>query len=223
MKGAGEWTVAVSEVQTQGRGRSGQTWESPKGGLWFSIVLRPRIPADRIPLLQFLFANALRIGIQEVYGVQSEVKWPNDLVVNWRKLAGILIETKTSGPILSYAIVGIGLNVNITAEGLPTGATSIFEIRKRRFSLEETLESVLTILARHYETLRYEKAVMADWWRVCAHRMKPVMINTGSGRVHGKCVGINPDGSIIIQTVDGNVTVPDGTLQRERVSSSSVL
>jgi BirA family transcriptional regulator, biotin operon repressor / biotin---[acetyl-CoA-carboxylase] ligase len=188
-------------------------WESPRGGLWFSIIIRPKIPVDRTPLLQFLFANALRTGIQEVYGVQSEVKWPNDVVVDWKKLAGILIETKISGQQLGYALVGIGLNVNLTDHELPVGATSIFEIRKRRFSLEETLGSILTMLEDHYQTLSYERAVVADWWRVCAHRMKPVMIDTGNGKVRGKCVGVNSDGSIIILTDHGDVTVLDGTLR----------
>ncbi len=95
-----------------------------------SLVVKPKIPVDRISLLQFLFANALRTGIEEVYGVQSEVKWPNDIVVDWKKLAGILIEAKISGPELVYAIVGIGLNVNLTAEQLPTrasGSTALIE------------------------------------------------------------------------------------------------
>ena len=203
----------ASEVQTQGRGRSGRSWESPKGGLWLSLVVKPKIPVDRISLLQFLFANALRTGIEEVYGVQSEVKWPNDIVVDWKKLAGILIEAKISGPELVYAIVGIGLNVNLTAEQLPTGATSIFLVKKKRFSLEKTLSSILTVLERHYENLRDESAVVGDWWKHCAHRMKPVIIETGNGKIHGKCVGLNPDGSIIIQTEQENVTVPDGTLR----------
>jgi len=152
----------VSEVQTQGRGRSGRSWKSPKGGLWFSLIIRPKVPIDRIPLLQFLFANALRKGIEEVYGVQSEVKWPNDLVVGGKKLAGVLIETKISGPELVYAIVGIGLNVNLTAEQLPTGATSIFLVKKKRFSLEKTLSSILTVLKRYYETFREESAVVGE-------------------------------------------------------------
>ncbi|SRR5712692_1487081 len=212
-KQAAEWTAVVSEVQTQGRGRSGRTWESPKGGLWFSLIIRPKIPIDRISLLQFWVANALRKGIEEVYGVQSEVKWPNDIVVDWKKLAGILIETKISGPELVYTIVGIGVNVNLTAEELPTGATSIFLVRKKRLSLEKTLSSILTVLERHYETLRDESAVVDDWWEHCAHRMKPVIVETRSDKIRGKCVGVNPDGSIIIQTEQGNVTVPDGTLR----------
>jgi len=212
-KGGAEWTVIVSEVQTRGRGRSGRNWNSPKGGLWFSLIIRPNIPLDRIPLLQFWVANALRKGIEEVYGVQSEVKWPNDLVVNWKKLAGILIETKTSGPELVYAIAGIGLNVNLTAEEMPTGATSIFLARKKRFSLEKTLSSILTVLEGHHKTLSDEKAVVADWWEHCAHREKLVIIETSNGRVRGKSVGVNLDGSIIVQTDQGSVAVPDGTLR----------
>jgi BirA family biotin operon repressor/biotin-[acetyl-CoA-carboxylase] ligase len=212
-KQAAEWTVVVSEVQTRGRGRSGRTWKSPKGGLWFSLIVRPRIPVDRISLLQFWVANALRKGIEEVYGVQSELKWPNDIVVNWEKLAGLLLETKISGPEMVYTIVGVGLNVNLTSEQLPMGATSIFLVKKKRFSLEMTLSSILSVLERHYETLRDESAVVGDWWKHCAHRMKPVIIETGNDEIRGKCVGVNPDGSIIIQTEQGNVSVPDGTLQ----------
>jgi len=203
----------TAEVQTQGRGRSGRSWKSPKGGLWFSLIIRPKIPIDRIPLLRFWVANALRKAIAEVYGVQSEVKWPNDLVVNWKKLAGILIETKISGPELIYAVVGVGLNVNLTAEELPAGATSIFLVREKRFSLEETLSSILTVLEGHSKTLSDEKAVVADWWEHCAHREKSVIIETGNSRVRGKCVGVTPDGNIIIQTSQGNLTIPDGTLR----------
>ena len=181
--------------------------------MWFSIIIKPRIRAYQVPLLQFLFANALRKGIEVAYQIQSEVKWPNDLVVDWKKLAGILIETKISGPELAYAIVGVGLNVNLSTEELPTGATSIFLASKKRFSLEKTLTSILTLLEGQYETLRDEEAVVGDWWNHCAHRMKPVTIETDNGMVHGECVGVNQDGSIIIQTETGNVTVADGTLR----------
>jgi BirA family transcriptional regulator, biotin operon repressor / biotin---[acetyl-CoA-carboxylase] ligase len=203
----------VADVQTQGRGRSGRSWKSPKGGLWFSLIIRPRIPVDRISLLQFLFANALRTGIREVYGVQSEVKWPNDLVVDRQKLAGILIETKIGGSGVIYAVVGIGLNVNLTAKELPTGATSIFLASKKRFSLEKTLDSILRVLREDYEALEDEKAVVSEWWTHCAHRWKPVTIDTDNGMVHGKCVGIRKDGSITIQTETGNLTVVHGTLR----------
>ena len=134
-------------------------------------------------------------------------------MVGWKKLAGVLIETKISGPELVYAVVGVGLNVNLTAERLPAGATSIFLVKKRRFSLEKTLSSILTVLERDYQALRDERAVVGDWWKHCAHRMKPVIIETGNGKIRGKCVGVTPDGSIIVQTDQGNLTIPDGTLR----------
>ena len=203
----------TAESQTQGRGRSGRTWESPKGGLWFSLIIRPTITVDRIPLLQFWVANTLRKAIEEIYGVRTDLKWPNDLVIDWHKLAGILVETKISGPKLDYAVVGVGLNVNLTLKELPTGASSILLVRKKRFSLENTLEPILIILAGQYEILRDEKAVVADWWGHCAHRLKQVTIDTGTERVRGKCIGVNVDGSIVIQTDHGDVTVPDGILR----------
>ena len=203
----------VSEVQTRGRGRSGRIWKSPKGGLWFSLIIRPKITIDQIPLLQFVFANSLRKGIERAYQIESEVKWPNDLVINWNKLAGILIETKSSGPELEYAIVGIGLNVNLSAEELPTGATSILLASKKRFSLEKTLRSILTVFEGQYEALGDGEAVLGDWWNHCAHRMKRVTIETDTGMARGKCVGVSLDGSIILQSEKGNVTVADGTLR----------
>lgn len=183
--------------------------------MWFSVIIRPRIPAEQVPLLQFLFANALRRAIERVFGVHLEVKWPNDLVVNWKKLAGILIETKISGSKVGYVIVGIGLNVNLTAKDLPIGATSIFMASKKHFSLEKTMSSVLTALEGHYNAIEDKKSVLSDWWNHCAHRMKPVIIETGNGLVRGKCVGVNLDGSIIVKTDKGNVVVTDGTLRSD--------
>lgn len=177
------------------------------------MIIRPRITVDRISLLQFLFANALRKGIDETCGVQSELKWPNDLVVDWKKLAGILIETKISGLDLAYAVVGVGLNVNLSIEELPSGATSIFLAGKKRFRLEKTLSSILTVLEGQYASLGDEEGVVGDWWNHCSHRMKPVRIETDDGMVRGKCVGVSQDGSIIIQTETGTVTVADGTLR----------
>jgi len=108
-----------------------------------------------------LFANALRKGIEETYQVESEAKWPNDIVVDWKKLAGILIETKISHPDLVYAIVGVGLNVNLTAENCQPKQPRFSWLAKKRFSLERTLGSILTILERHYGSLRDEGELWA--------------------------------------------------------------
>src|SRR5262249_7315039 len=110
--GAREWTVVVSEVQTHGRGRFGKKWQSHKGGLWFSIVLYPKIPPSRIGTLQFFTSNAIRKTLVEKTGLEVQTKWPNDLVLGSNKITGILIESKSKGNDVLFAVVGIGLNVN---------------------------------------------------------------------------------------------------------------
>src|SRR5713101_6500984 len=124
--GAPEWTVVVAEVQTRGRGRAGKKWESPKGGLWFTVILHPKITADKVSLLQFLASNATRRALKEKTKVKAWTKWPNDLVLDTGKLAGILVESKSKGDNPSFAVVGIGLNVNQGRDELPDGATSVY-------------------------------------------------------------------------------------------------
>src|SRR5207247_7553043 len=118
---APEWAVVVADVQTKGKGRGRNKWESPKGGLWFSILLRPDLPSPRLHLLQFLAAIATRKAIENQTGLSAMLKWPNDLVLGNAKLGGILIESKTLGEAISFAIVGIGLNINQGKGQLPPG------------------------------------------------------------------------------------------------------
>ncbi len=110
--GAPEWTVVVAEVQTSGRGRAGKRWESRKGGLWFSVILRPRLSVGSISLLQFLASNATMRALTGKPGLRVWTKWPNDLIVETGKLAGILVDSRSKGDSVSFAVVGIGLNVN---------------------------------------------------------------------------------------------------------------
>jgi BirA family biotin operon repressor/biotin-[acetyl-CoA-carboxylase] ligase len=160
-----------------------------------------------------LFANALREAVEKTSRARPEVKWPNDLVINSKKLAGILIEMKISGSKVDYAIVGVGLNVNLTAEELPAGATSILIDTRQEIKLENTLRSVLSAFVEHYENFRDAKSIMTDWWNSCAHRMKPVRIKTHNRLVKGKCIGVNSDGSVVVETDKGIITATDGTLR----------
>ena len=145
--------------------------------------------------------------------LQPEVKWPNDLVVHSKKLAGILIETKISGSKIGYAIVGVGLNVNLSTKELPVGATSILMDTCRKIDLEETLGSVLSAFAKHYKRLWDPRSILSEWWNHCFHRMKAVRINTGNRLIKGKCIGVNSDGTLNVETDNGIVPVTNGTLR----------
>ncbi len=212
-KGTEEWTVVVSDTQTEGRGRFGRVWKSPKGGLWFSLVVKPVISSDKIGLLQLLFANALRNGIQRATGVQSQIKWPNDLVIGKKKLAGILIETKVRSSRMDYAVVGVGVNVNLSSSKLPAGATSLAIVTGKKFNLQEVLDSLLKSFSEHFEDVENREAIIEDWWNHCAHREMVVAIKMNHGTIKGHCVGVNVDGSLSVKTARGVTLVPDGTLR----------
>ncbi len=212
--GAPDWTVVVSEVQTRGRGRKGRRWESHKGGLWFSVILRPKLPAGKVSLLQFLASNATRRAVVEETGVRAWLKWPNDLVLESGKLGGILVESKSVGNKVSSVILGIGLNVNQTKRHLPTAATSIYVSSGREHRLDDLLKSIVDNMRSQYQSLSDSANILDEWWLNCIHRSRLVQVETPRGIVKGTSIGINPEGSLRIETGKLMVeTVVEGKLR----------
>lgn len=118
--GAPEGTLVIAEQQTQGRGRMGRSWLSPAGkGVWMSLLLRPEIPLPLAPQLTLLAAVALSRGIVRVVSLPIGIKWPNDLLVNGKKISGILLESAAEDDRLKYVIIGLGISVNLDAEDYP--------------------------------------------------------------------------------------------------------
>ena len=150
---AADWTVVSAAVQTKGRGRFGKTWESVRGGLWFSVILRPQVPVDTIRHLQFLAGNSVCEGVEKNVDAAVLLKWPNDLILNAHKLGGILLESKVIGRNPSFVVLGIGVNVNQPKEELPGGATSIFASTGRMTNLGKLLASILEGLRENYGML----------------------------------------------------------------------
>jgi len=211
---APNWTVVVSDVQTRGRGRKGRRWESHKGGLWFSVILRPKLPAGKLSLLQFLGSNATRRAVAEQTGVQASTKWPNDLVLKSGKLAGILVESKSVDDKVSFVIVGIGLNVNQTERQLPAGATSILVSSGHEHRLDDILKSTVDNMKSQNQSLNDPAKILDEWWRNCIHRSRLVQVETPTGIVKGTSIGIDPEGSLLIETGKlGVETVVEGRLR----------
>jgi BirA family biotin operon repressor/biotin-[acetyl-CoA-carboxylase] ligase len=157
----------VADAQTKGRGRSGKKWESPKGGLWFSILLRPEIPPNRVPLLQFLAANATRQALENETDVHVQLKWPNDLVTNRGKLGGILIESKTMGERVSFVVTGIGLNVGQREAQLPAGAISLLLETGVQYGRRTLLKAIVNQTLSRYEDIDDPSSIMNEWWCNC--------------------------------------------------------
>ena len=210
--GAGEWTVVVSEVQTQGRGRSGKKWESREGGLWFSVILRPRISPGNVAVLQFFASNATRKAIMDETRLETETKWPNDVILNTRKIAGILVESKSQGNQLSFIIVGIGLNVNQSKSTLPVGATSIYATSRERPNVEQLMTRIVENMRSDYALLEAPDRILNQWWTNCIHKSKNVEIQTKSGIRNGISKGIDTDGSLLIEQNGRTEHIMEGTL-----------
>lgn len=162
--GAPEGLVVVARSQLSGRGRRGDAWYSPLGGLWFSLLLRPDLPAVENDLYAQYAAVALYEPLARHLNVQ--IKPPNDLYCCGRKFAGILVETEVRGSKSSFAVIGIGVNVNFDRRQLPDDvqhrATTMFTESGRVFALEKLLDELLDSLAEHYELLLRDPLEIRD-------------------------------------------------------------
>ena len=145
-QGAPEGTVVVAETQTGGRGRLGREWNSPPGvGLYVSLVLRPMLPPMELPQITLTTAVAVVRAVRRVTGVAPGIKWPNDLLLNGKKLGGILTEMETESDRIRHVVVGLGLNVNNPAfpPELAATATSLALATGRAFSRVQLLQAWL--------------------------------------------------------------------------------
>jgi BirA family transcriptional regulator, biotin operon repressor / biotin---[acetyl-CoA-carboxylase] ligase len=213
-KGSPEWTVVVADIQTKGKGRSGKRWESPKGGLWFSILLKPDISSARVPMLQFLAANATRQALEDETDVHVQLKWPNDLVVETGKLGGILIESKTLRERVSFAVVGIGLNVNQRKTQLPMGATSLLLSTGIRFNQRRLLRRIVDQIISSYDDIDEPSSIIEEWWHNCIHRPPKVQITVQDSTLTGITRGIDETGALTLETDDRRIRkVSEGTLR----------
>ena len=210
-----EGTVCIAESQTRGKGRLGRSWESAFGkGLWFSMILRPRLSPAEIAVITLLTAVTMTQAIYEVSGIQLQVKWPNDLVYDNRKLVGILAELNGEMDLINYLILGIGLNVNQNPADFPpelaSKAISLKMIVKQEIARVEVLKRFLEIFEDAYFRLAEGKSLSLIEYasRHSATLGKTVTISQGTGKVYrGEALGLEPDGSLKIKDENGKMIV----------------
>jgi BirA family transcriptional regulator, biotin operon repressor / biotin---[acetyl-CoA-carboxylase] ligase len=215
-EGAGEGLSIVADEQTAGRGRLQRAWSSPKGaGLYFSILLQPTIPQEQWPLITFMAALAVGDALSEGAGVNTDIKWPNDLLSGERKICGILAESVET-PTGRAVIVGIG--INLTAEAYPAEiaeiAISVAEASGRRPERETLLAALLRGLARWYSLLHevdgVERIVAAWSSRSSFASGKAVQVANGNEVWQGITRGVERDGALRLETTDGMKIVRAG-------------
>jgi len=151
-RGAAEGTVIVTDFQTKGRGRESRRWRSPKEkDLLFSIIVRPPLKVGQISILTHLTAQAVKGVLDKELGMLSALKKPNDVLVEGKKIAGILTESSGKGRQTEYVVIGVGLNVNTPRKSLLTSATSILMQTKKEVDRDKLLISFLDLFRRMYE------------------------------------------------------------------------
>ena len=209
--GAPEGTVALAETQTAGRGRLGRKWISPKGGLWFSLILKPKLKPPETVKLAFLAGLAVAETIRELYGLKAQTKWPNDVLVGGRKVCGILSEMKTVGDKVEYAIIGIGVNVNFDTDkefpkGLRETATSIQKALGRKIVLEELFRALLEKMDSLYQIFLKEGSTpILERWKDFASFLGCEVEVYGDGeRLEGIASNVDDDGVLVLKLKGGS-------------------
>ena len=210
--GAGEGTVVVAETQTCGRGRLDREWVSPKGGLWFSIIFRPELkPAEAFGLV-FVSGLAVAEVLCDLYDLKAETKWPNDVLVNERKVCGILTELNTTGERINYVIVGVGVNANfdvakVFPEEMRKVATSLENGLGRKVSLEELFKALLEKLENIYELFLKEGfgPVLEKWKAYAGFLGRQVEVASDSEKLCGLALDVDSEGALVLRIEDETV------------------
>jgi BirA family biotin operon repressor/biotin-[acetyl-CoA-carboxylase] ligase len=210
-EGVSEGTLILAERQNAGRGRLGRSWHSPAGkGIWMSLILRPNIPIQNAPQLTLLTAVALSRCLQE-WNIEAGIKWPNDIYVKGRKVAGILTELHADPDRIHYAIVGIGMNVNLVQNDIPE------DLKNKATSLQiETghivdRAKIIQRFCYHFEQWYrlYLKEgflpIKSVWEARSVSLGKPLVARTLQGEIRGTALEIDEIGALIIQTGDGEI------------------
>lgn len=204
--------VFVSDEQTLGRGRRGRKWESVKGeGAYTSILIRPDIPPASAAMLTLLAGYAVCKTLSETYGLDARIKWPNDIVVNGRKISGILTEMSSEIRSLHYVVVGVGINVNQKDFGdeLNAIATSL-ELELGRDDINKH-ELIVDWVKRFSELLpqfvedKSLDSIKADYEALCVNVNQRVLVKEPKATYQGTGLGISPEGDLLVKMDDGEV------------------
>ena len=213
--GAEDGTVVVADFQSEGRGRLGRRWEAKPGtSLLFSTVLRPALPNESAGLLTFFVAISVARALERETGLPVECKWPNDLLLNGKKVSGILIENSVSQQNLAYSVAGIGLNVEQESfpEQLQEKATSVLKESGKKIDRTSLLRCILLEMDELYDDVRSQRfgRILKDWNSRCTMFGKNITVLQHDHRVDGSAVGLSSEGGLILETAHGTETVYAG-------------
>lgn len=206
-----EGLTVFAESQTRGRGRHGRVWASPRAkGLWFSVLLRPQLPPGAVTRITVAASVAVARAVRKSSGVDARIKWPNDVTVSGKKLAGILTEMRGEADEISLAILGIGIDVNCRREDFPSeiaGAATSLQIETGQPQDRVALATeVLSALDDYYRmALTDFEAVSDEWARLCTTLGKQIAVTMAQRRIEGCAQALDSDGALLLRRDNGQI------------------
>ncbi len=202
--------MILAETQTSGKGRMRRRWISPSGGIWFSLLLRPRIPPKDALKLTFIMSSAIAKSIRAHFGLNAEVKWPNDVLVRGKKICGILTETSTREDTVQFVIIGVGINANMDLLAFPTTlrskVTSLKHELGRKVDVGRFPQSLLCSFEHNYKRLHQGEwhSLLEEWKALATFFGKRVKITGFGETIIGEAVDVSAEGSLKIRLNDGS-------------------
>lgn len=219
-KGACEGALVLAETQTKGRGRLGRFWSSPKyKGLYFSLILKPKILPSEASIFTLMAAVSICEAIKETTELEPQIKWPNDILIQNKKVGGILTELDAEMDEVRFLVIGIGLNVNNDKAGIVLGATSLKEQKKEEINRLSLLQEILRRIEDNYLVFQKEgpRPVLKKWRDFNITLGKRVKVNFHKKHIEGVAVDIDVDGALLVRDNPGLIhrfTAGDVTLCR---------
>jgi BirA family transcriptional regulator, biotin operon repressor / biotin---[acetyl-CoA-carboxylase] ligase len=204
-------TVILAETQTQGRGRLSRHWASPPGGVWMSLILKPEMPLERVYQINMAVSVAVSRAIFSLLGLEAGIKWPNDLMIRERKICGILMEVSAEVGRLDYAIVGLGINANVSMCNFPEEwmSTSIARELGHEVNRRDLIQRILMDIEEAYEMMGSIE-IYEEWRRRSVTLGRCVRITSNSGTLVGVVEDLNEDGALRLRTESGRQRVLAG-------------
>jgi BirA family biotin operon repressor/biotin-[acetyl-CoA-carboxylase] ligase len=219
---ANDGTIIVAAKQTNGHGRSGRKWVSPKGGIWISIILHPTFDISITTLFPIASALALSIAIEKTFSIQPELKWPNDLTIKGKKVAGMLVDVSLESNKIENLVLGVGINFDVNAKQIEKslkGTSNFYGVaslsdQKQNIKPIQLVQTFLIELEKIYKSLnaKQTKKIISEWTVRSSTIGKNVELNTSDSKIKGKAIKIDDDGALVVSENNKNHRIIAGDI-----------
>ncbi len=209
LEGAPEGTVVISEIQRKGRGRKGREWFSPKGGVWMSLLLRPKMSPSQAAPLTLIAGLAVAKTLPRLYNLKCKLKWPNDVLINEKKVCGVLTEISAGIDRIDYIVAGIGINANIDIDSFPGEfrgvATTIKNELNKEILRDELVEQLLEEFGKLYKIFQKQgfSKLKEEWKKSASTIGRKVRIITDRRTIEGIARDLGENGELFVEAQEG--------------------